>query len=708
MGSTAINGGTSAATDLHVQQDTPVTVTPDRARSGLVRSNSVPASFGGLERMQNRPAGGAQSAPPSRRASLGALVAPLHGAAPSAPASPLLSPSSSHDDIADLDDDTLDPLERTQAREIANMLFAAITGLATQTMHGGRLAANPVGMNTRSLEEMEAGLRTAGDVLPGLYNLLLASSDDSERFSEMPGVSGNGTPAHGGTASPASTRPATPAQTSAQTPAPVQTPQPAPQGALVEEHRQVPPVESGRESPASSVGAHGMEFDAIPLVPVPRRPSVSSLPARLYPLETESDDVADTPASIAEPPARTPSPALTADTASSGSSAHTPPPTVHVPPPPPHVPPPLAHVPPPPAHTPPAPPPAPHPAAAPTAAAGALPPLPTNIDGALERWAKNAIKVVGHRAFSVGVATGIREALNYGVEALVQSTHASDEVKTGVAATMMGVVILANIGSAAYRIHRGDSRWSYAGNAAQAASLTAALIGALKAGTLKDQVSSLAKVGGYSAVRDLMTMIVPLKDNLHPNPDPIVTQMINSAFYTVNQFLVNSAQSFHGISGAGIYDGLHGNQTLTEKERSSFIKDSAKGMAVYVAANTAGEIVDSIMPRMIQYRLQHGTFDGMSNLELNLGIGEPDSLSSTMLDAVVPRLSLFDTVYAGTSALNTRTNTPGIGEQGASYLDNFTSALMIATLCIPYAMTGARKTSNAVRAMLDSLRDGQV
>jgi hypothetical protein len=345
----------------------------------------------------------------------------------------------------------------------------------------------------------------------------------------------------------------------------------------------------------------------------------------------------------------------------------------------------------------------------PAATAAPLPPLPPldkSDDGALERWAKNAIKVVGHRAFSVGLATGIREVVNAGVEALMQGEHVSDDVKTGVASAMMGLVILANIGSAAYRFRRGDSRWSYAGNAAQAASLAASLAGALKAGTLKDQVSNLAKVGGYSAARDLMTMMVPLRDNLHPNPHPIVTQMINSAFYTVNQFLVNSAQSFHGISGAGIYDGLHGNQTLTGKERSSFIKDSAKGMAVYIAANTAGEIADTIMPRIIQYRMQHGSFEGLGDLEFKLG-GQRDSLLDTMMDSVIPRLSLFDTVYAGTSALNTKTNTPGIGERGATYLDSFTSALMIATLCIPYAMTGVRKTSQAVRAGLDSLRRSQ-
>jgi hypothetical protein len=291
----------------------------------------------------------------------------------------------------------------------------------------------------------------------------------------------------------------------------------------------------------------------------------------------------------------------------------------------------------------------------------------------------------------------------------VQGEHASDEVKTGVATAMMSLVILANIGSAAYRFRKGNPRWNYAGNVAQAASLATSLAGALKAGTLKGQVSNLAKVGGYAAVRDLTTMIVPLRDNLHENAHPILTQMINSAFYTANQFLVNSAQSFHGVSGAGFYDSLTSNQTMTGKERSSLIKDNVKGLAVYTAANMAGEVVDTIMPRIIQYRMQHGSFEGLSNLEFKFGseAGERNSLLNTMLDDMIPRLSLFDTVYAGTSALDTRISTPGFGEQGAAYLGNFASAAAIAILCVPYAMTGVRKTSKAVLAGLNSLRASQ-
>jgi len=340
-----------------------------------------------------------------------------------------------------------------------------------------------------------------------------------------------------------------------------------------------------------------------------------------------------------------------------------------------------------------------------------IPPLETLTAGGVRRWAKNASVIVGHRAFSVGLATALREAANAGVEAILHSTDASDETKTALGAGMMSMVIAANIGAIAYRMHtKTGTPWSHAGNGAQASALAATMMAALKTGTMKNQVSSLGKVGAYAAVRDSISLIVSLGNNLNPNAHPVVTQMINSAFYTVNQFMVNNAQGFHGISGAEMYKGLHDNTTMTPEEKDAFIKDSAKRLGVYVLANTAGEAVDTIMPALIQYRLQHGTFDGIRDIEFYAGKPITPTLkdaTETILEAVIPRASLFGSVYAGSSALSTASQNASLGEKGNAYLDNFTSALMVATLCIPFAMANIKKVASGVRTLADNIRGEQ-
>jgi hypothetical protein len=314
-----------------------------------------------------------------------------------------------------------------------------------------------------------------------------------------------------------------------------------------------------------------------------------------------------------------------------------------------------------------------------------------------KNWALNSVKIVGQQAVSVGVTTALREAVGAGVEALLTHTHASDEVKAGIAGGLYGSVILANLMAMLYHERQGiGNPTTHAGNIAQIVSLSAAVTAAATTGTLKDLVPSLMKTFQYSGGRDIGNLYLPLGDNVPEGKvSPLTVQAINFFFYSANQMLVNSVQSFHGVSGQGLVDAMQQNKTDPNTGEAETLRSGFASLATYVVANLAGEAADQFTGRMLNNALSGGK---LADLQVSLtadGWPGAEKAFDTFAADGVSRTSIFYTVYGLSAAANPQITPPHFGERGAPWLQNFVGAAFIALLCLPAVMTAMKNKRNS-------------
>lgn len=315
-----------------------------------------------------------------------------------------------------------------------------------------------------------------------------------------------------------------------------------------------------------------------------------------------------------------------------------------------------------------------------------------------KNWTLNSLKIVGQQTLSVGVTTALREAVGAGVEALLTHTNASDEVKAGIAGGLYGSVILANLMTMLYHERQGiGNPTTHAGNIAQIVSLSAAVTSAATTGTLKDLVPSLVKTFQYSGGRDVGNLYFPLGDNVpEGKANPLTVQAINSFFfYTANQMLVNSVQSFHGVSGAGFVDAMNDNKTDPNTGEAETLRSGFASLATYVVANLAGEAADQFTGRMLNNALSGGN---LADLQISLksdGWPGAEKAFDTFAADGVSRTSIFYTVYGLSAAANPTISPPHFGETGAPWLQNFVGAAFIALLCLPAVMTAMKNKRNS-------------
>lgn len=318
-----------------------------------------------------------------------------------------------------------------------------------------------------------------------------------------------------------------------------------------------------------------------------------------------------------------------------------------------------------------------------------------------KNWTLNSLKILGQQTISVGITTALREAVGAGVQALLTHTQASDEVKAGIAGGLYGSVILANLMTMLYHEREGiGNPITHAGNIAQIVSLSAAVTSAATTGTLKDLVPSLMKTFQYSGGRDVGNLYFPLGDNVpEGKANPVTVQAINSFFfYTANQMLVNSVQSFHGVSGQGFVDGMQQNKTDPNTGEAETLRSGFASLATYVVANLAGEAADQFTGRMLNNALSGGN---LADLQITLksdGWPGAEKAFDTLAADGVSRTSIFYTVYGLSAAANPKITAPHFGEPGAPWLQNFVGAAFIALLCLPAVMTAMKSKRNSTTA----------
>jgi len=306
----------------------------------------------------------------------------------------------------------------------------------------------------------------------------------------------------------------------------------------------------------------------------------------------------------------------------------------------------------------------------------------------LETWGRNALKTGGQQFVAVALTTALREAVGAGVEALLTATHASPEAKAGIAGGLYGAVILANVMSMLYQRQQGVATpMTYGGGAVNIVALTAAVATAASTGTLKDLVPSLVKTFAYSGGRDTANLFMPLSDNAPKDKaNPLAVQAVDSMFYAANQMLVNSIQSFTGLSGAGFVDAMHDNSTDPNTKEAVTLHSGFASLASYVTANFAGEFTDQFTNRVLNNAMSGGK---LADLDIKLGpIGWPGGAKAleTFATEGVPRTSIFYSVYGLTAGVNPEIKPSHFGETGASWMQNFVGGALIALLCLPAVM----------------------
>lgn len=314
------------------------------------------------------------------------------------------------------------------------------------------------------------------------------------------------------------------------------------------------------------------------------------------------------------------------------------------------------------------------------------------------QWAINAAAVGGQQFVAVGITTALREAVGAGTEALLTHTNASDHVKAGIAGGLYGSVILANLMTILYHEQqKTGNAVTHAGNIAQIVSLSAALIAAATTGTLKDLVPSLMKTFQYSGGRDVANLMLVLGDNVpEGKADPLAVQAVNAFFYTANQMLVNSVQSFHGVSGAGFVDAMQKNATDPNTHEAETLRTGFASLAAYVVGNYAGEAVDQLVSRTL-----NSAMSGSNPADLQIMLKPQawpgaEKAWDTFAEDGVSRTSVFYSVYGLTAAINPQVSGRHLGETGASWVQNCVGGAFIALLTLPALMTMMKKMRNAV------------
>jgi len=314
------------------------------------------------------------------------------------------------------------------------------------------------------------------------------------------------------------------------------------------------------------------------------------------------------------------------------------------------------------------------------------------------QWAINAAAVGGQQLVAVGITTALREAVGAGTEALLTHTNASDHVKAGIAGGLYGSVILANLMTILYHEQqKTGNAVTHAGNIAQIVSLSAALIAAATTDTLKDLVPSLMKTFQYSGGRDVANLMLVLSDNVpEGKADPLAVQAVNAFFYTANQMLVNSVQSFRGVSGAGFVDAMQKNGTDPNTHEEETLRAGFASLAAYVVGNYAGEAVDQLVSRTL-----NSAMSGSNPADLQIMLKPQawpgaEKAWDTFAEDGVSRTSVFYSVYGLTAAINPQISARHLGETGASWVQNCVGGAFIALLTLPALMTGLKKMRNAM------------
>jgi hypothetical protein len=314
------------------------------------------------------------------------------------------------------------------------------------------------------------------------------------------------------------------------------------------------------------------------------------------------------------------------------------------------------------------------------------------------QWAINTAAVSGQQFVAVGIATALREAVGAATEALLTHTNASDHVKAGIAGGLYGSVILANLMTILYHEQqKTGNAVTHAGNIAQIVALAAALISAAATDTLKDLVPSLIKTFAYSGWRDGANLMLVLSDNVpEGKANPLAVQAVNAFFYTANQMLVNSIQSFHGVSGAGFVDAMQKNATDPNTHEAETLLSGFASLATYVVGNYAGEDVDQLLGRTL-----NSAMSGSNPADLRITLTPQawpgaEKAWDTFAEDGVSRTSVFYSVYGLTAAINPQIPARHLGEAGASWAQNCVGGAFIALLTLPALMTMMKKVRNAV------------
>ncbi len=309
-------------------------------------------------------------------------------------------------------------------------------------------------------------------------------------------------------------------------------------------------------------------------------------------------------------------------------------------------------------------------------------------------WARNVAKVHGQQFLAVAVSTALREAVGAGVEGLLTHTEASDQAKAGIAGGLYGTLILSNMMTMLYHEREGTGNVvTHAGNIAQIVSLSAGLTAAATTDSLKSLVPSLVKILPYSGHRDVVNLFMPLGDNVPEGKvSPLRVQAVNSLFYACNQMLVNSIQSFHGLSGAGLVDAMQQNSTDPNTQEAQTLGSGLASLAVYVVGNYAGEVGDQFASRMLNMAMSGGNLADLKvTLQPPAWPGAEKAWDTFAADGV-SRTSLFYSVYGLTGAANPKISAPHLGETGAAWMQNLVGGALIALLCVPALMTALTKS----------------
>jgi hypothetical protein len=197
-------------------------------------------------------------------------------------------------------------------------------------------------------------------------------------------------------------------------------------------------------------------------------------------------------------------------------------------------------------------------------------------------WAANGLNAVVARFPSVFISTYVREAV--GTAATFALEGQPDEVKGGIAATLIFSACLSNVFALGRQWQRGEAtaaaKSATAFNLIALAVLTSALFAKDKfAGVAPTMTKALA----YAAARSIFDNAVKLQSS-EAKPGPLLAKIVDTARYGANQAGVNEGQSRLAL-GASV--------SVTENP----LPKTAAKLAIYSAINAFGEVVEALTQR---------------------------------------------------------------------------------------------------------------
>ncbi len=343
---------------------------------------------------------------------------------------------------------------------------------------------------------------------------------------------------------------------------------------------------------------------------------------------------------------------------------------------------------------------------------GAEEEIPHEEDGAatpqvtdLQRWVQNVAHVVGHEAVAVGITTAIREVVSAIVRLAQHHSPGTEHAQEAAAGALIALIGIGNLVSMGLRRRNGtNTNMADIGNGLQIAGLISSALSAKETGQLRDLLPTITRTFVYAGLRDGANAIKPY--DISPKPpeendprnrdmDPLYAQLANTVPYGFNQFFVNWIQSATGMSGAGFVDALHdisemSNQTEKEAASKHLAEKAPLQLFSYVAANTAGEIMDKIAGSVFEQAIGHL---GVSNMEIaHAPTHWPNGQEwGDAIEKTISRMSLFGSVLGNSAAAGTGVATLGYSDFHASMANNAIGGAMVTALCLPFVMTLMKK-----------------